>query len=121
MHNDIINGILLNLWFIFIVLEIWEARKINEQINRSCIEISTKLSKSEVVKVLYNVVDYYKKEMASNMETIKKIKDLTIQDIKRICKKHGKCSPSCPLASHYWLCLGLENMTKKEMEEDIKL
>lgn len=50
-----------------------------------------------------------------------KLKDLTVQDIKNICKKHYKCSSECPLREHQWCCLGLRNMTKKELESEIKL
>ena len=48
-----------------------------------------------------------------------KIKNLTIAKINEICRKH-KCK-ECPLINHTWLCLGTKNMTKKELETDIKL
>ena len=51
-----------------------------------------------------------------------KIEELTIRDIKTICKstKQKYCSTKkCPLYEHKWCCLGLKNMTEKELEEEI--
>ena len=47
------------------------------------------------------------------------IKDLTLQDIKNICRSKGRCSKKCPLYEHTWCCMGLKNMTKREMESEI--
>lgn len=51
-----------------------------------------------------------------------KIKNLTIQKIKDICKNTSlaQCQKSnCPLYDHQWVCLGLRNMTNKELETNI--
>lgn len=51
-----------------------------------------------------------------------KIEELTIRDIKTICKntKKNYCfNGNCPLYEHQWCCLGLRNMTEKEMKKEI--
>ena len=51
-----------------------------------------------------------------------KLKNLTIQKIKDICKSHNlkACKEKkCPLYNHAWCCLGLRNMTEKELESEI--
>lgn len=53
----------------------------------------------------------------------KQVKDLTIGEIKMICKNTSKveCNKgNCPLFKHLWLCLGLRNMKKKEMESEVE-
>lgn len=50
---------------------------------------------------------------------VKKIKDLTIQDIRDICASHTRCNAKCPLVDHQWACRGMANMTKTEMEVEI--
>ena len=49
----------------------------------------------------------------------KKIEELTIRDIKNICKSKRYCPKTCPLHEHQWCCLGLRNMTEKELEVKI--
>lgn len=49
-----------------------------------------------------------------------KIEELTIRDIKTICKKHKRCY-KCPLENHTWRCMGLKNMTEKEMKSEVGL
>lgn len=49
-----------------------------------------------------------------------KIEELTIRDIKTICKKHKRCH-NCPLENHNWCCMGLKNMTEKEMKSEVLL
>lgn len=51
---------------------------------------------------------------------MKRIEDLTIRDIKTICKSKRYC-PNCPLKEHQWLCLGLKNMTETELKEEVDL
>lgn len=51
-----------------------------------------------------------------------KIKNLTIGKIKDICKSTNlkQCRKgNCPLFDHQWCCLGLRNMTTKELESNI--
>ena len=52
-----------------------------------------------------------------------KIRDLTIQDIKTICKKTKKahcCTRKCPLYTKAnWLCLGQLNMTEQALNKEI--
>ena len=48
-----------------------------------------------------------------------KIEDLTVRDIKTICKSKRYCPKTCPLANHQWCCLGLRNMKEKELKEEI--
>ena len=49
-----------------------------------------------------------------------KVKNLTIGKIKDICKKHRHCK-ECPLTNIKWACLGLRNMTTKELESEITI
>ena len=48
-----------------------------------------------------------------------KIEELTIRDIKTICKSKRYCNKNCPLIEHQWCCLGLRNMTEKELNQEI--
>lgn len=50
----------------------------------------------------------------------KKIKDLTVQEIKNNCRKHRRCY-GCSFQEHSWLCLGLKNMKKKELEKEVEV
>ena len=50
----------------------------------------------------------------------KKVKELTIQDVKWICKKHPQCR-NCPLKSIGWLCLGLKNMDSGTMNKVVEI
>jgi hypothetical protein len=50
---------------------------------------------------------------------IKKIKELTVQDIRNICTSHTVCNKKCPLLEYSWLCMGTANMTKKNLEVEI--
>ena len=54
-----------------------------------------------------------------------KLKNLTIGKIKEICKSTPRKSAcykrKCPLSGHEWCCLGLRNMTKEELESEIKI
>lgn len=50
-----------------------------------------------------------------------KIKNLTIGKIKEICKSKKRCPKTCPLKDHQWCCLGLRNMTIKELESEITI
>lgn len=50
----------------------------------------------------------------------KKIEELTIRDIKNICKSKRYCPKTCPLYEHQWCCLGMRNMTEKELKQEIK-
>lgn len=47
-----------------------------------------------------------------------KVKNLTIGKIKDTCKKHKHCK-ECPLTDIKWACLGLKNLTEKELEKDL--
>ena len=49
----------------------------------------------------------------------KKIRDLTIGEIKATCKTKKVCHKDCPLYNHKWLCLGLRNMTEKELNKEV--
>ena len=51
----------------------------------------------------------------------KKIKDLTVKEIKAVCKANRHCSVNCPFFDHQWLCLGLKNMKKSEMESEVEV
>ncbi len=51
----------------------------------------------------------------------KKIRDLTIGEIKAICKTKKVCHKDCPLYNHKWLCLGLRNMTEKELNRKVEI
>lgn len=51
----------------------------------------------------------------------KKLKNLTIEKIKEICKSKKGCPKTCPLKDHRWCCLGLRNMTKQELESEITI
>ena len=48
-----------------------------------------------------------------------KLKNLTIEKIKEICKSKKGCPKTCPLKDHRWYCAGLRNMTTKELESEI--
>ena len=50
-----------------------------------------------------------------------KLKNLTIRKIKEICKSKKGCPKTCPLKDHQWCCLGLRNMTIKELESEITI
>lgn len=50
-----------------------------------------------------------------------KLKNLTIGKIKEICKSKKGCPKTCPLKEHQWCCLGLRNMTTKELESEITI
>lgn len=50
-----------------------------------------------------------------------KLKNLTIGKIKEICKSKRACPKTCPLKDHQWCCLGLRNMTTKELESEITI
>ena len=50
-----------------------------------------------------------------------KLKNLTIGKIKEICKSKKGCPKTCPLKDHQWCCLGLMNMTTKELESEITI
>ena len=50
-----------------------------------------------------------------------KVKNLTIGKIKEICKSKKGCPKTCPLKDHQWCCLGLRNMTTKELESEITI
>lgn len=50
-----------------------------------------------------------------------KLKNLTIGKIKEICKSKKGCPKTCPLKDHQWCCLGLRNMTIKELECEITI
>lgn len=50
-----------------------------------------------------------------------KLKNLTIEKIKEICKYKKGCPKTCPLKDHRWCCLGLRNMTNKELESEITI
>ena len=50
-----------------------------------------------------------------------KLKNLTIGKIKEICKSKRACPKTCPLKEHQWCCLGLRNMTIKELESEITI
>ena len=50
---------------------------------------------------------------------MRKIKDLTIGDIKKICKKHRRCNNLCPLYEHELCCINFNLMNKKELESEI--
>lgn len=50
-----------------------------------------------------------------------KLKNLTIGKIKEICKSKRACPKTCPLKDHQWCCLGLRNMTIKELESEITI
>ena len=50
----------------------------------------------------------------------KKIEELTIRDIKKICLKHKNCV-NCPLEKYEFLCLGLENMKEKTLKDEVLL
>lgn len=50
-----------------------------------------------------------------------KLKNLTIGKIKEICKSKKGCPKTCPLKNHQWCCLGLRNMTAKELESEITI
>ena len=50
-----------------------------------------------------------------------KLKNLTIGKIKEICKSKKGCPKTCPLKDHQWCCLGLRNMTTKELENEITI
>lgn len=47
-----------------------------------------------------------------------KVKNLTIGKIKDICKNHRHCK-ECPLTDIKWACLGLKNLTEKELEKEL--
>lgn len=47
-----------------------------------------------------------------------KVKNLTIGKIKDVCKKHKHCK-ECPLTDIKWACLGLKNLTEKELEKEL--
>ena len=49
-----------------------------------------------------------------------RIEQLTIRDIKTICKSKKHCPKSCPLSKHQWLCLGLRNMTESELKSEVE-
>ena len=49
-----------------------------------------------------------------------KISDLTVRDIKRICKRRKRCY-MCPLEKHQWLCLGLKNMKESELKKEVEV
>lgn len=46
----------------------------------------------------------------------KKIKDITIGEIKRACTKHRKCT-RCPFADYLWCGFALD-MNAEELEEE---
>lgn len=50
-----------------------------------------------------------------------KLKNLTVGKIKEICKSKKGCPKTCPLKDHQWCCLGLRNMTTKELESEITI
>lgn len=54
----------------------------------------------------------------------KKIKDLTVGEIEKICKsgiRKGTCFGSkCPLYQFQWLCLGVKNLNKKALESEVE-
>ena len=50
-----------------------------------------------------------------------KLKNLTVGKIKEICKSKKSCPKTCPLKDHQWCCLGLRNMTIKELESEITI
>ena len=51
----------------------------------------------------------------------KRIEDLSIREIKTICKRKRYCNKNCPLWNHTWCCMGLKNMKEKELKEEIEL
>lgn len=56
--------------------------------------------------------------LSTGEKHLMKIKNLTIGKIKDICKKHKHCK-ECPLTDIKWACLGLKNLTEKEIEKEL--
>ena len=50
----------------------------------------------------------------------KKIKDLTIGEISKICKQRQGCYKTCPLYDLEFLCLGTKNMSRKNLNIEIE-
>ena len=50
----------------------------------------------------------------------KKIKDLTIGEISKICKQRQGCYKTCPLYELGFLCLGTKNMSRKNLNKEIE-
>ena len=50
-----------------------------------------------------------------------KIENLTVRDIKNVCKNKRYCNKNCAFYKHQWLCLGLKNMTEKELNSEVEI